>query len=280
MLRGALSSFLGLSQWLGSWLLRILASLLLRSLANKEDEGLRKSKEIWVKYAQGRRQADWRVARKEPLVAGIGLGNRFPTQNFVIHTKGLNKRKRVQQREDEYPSPSYPLVNRRPAKRCRLSRIRGWRFWLPSSSDLVGDDDPLLSKPIFSINSCTVLNRDSADPIGPESASEGWVARQGTQPVNEIAGVIVRPPPEQSIGQTRVPLENRLPTVGAKSIPDFAGLLREYSYDRFHRIHKEKILTCPTRGGVRVQVEILLVLNSLLREIYWNGVKELYLTPY
>ncbi|CAL1407966.1 unnamed protein product [Linum trigynum] len=128
-MRGALSLFAAWSFWLGGWLIRIFASLLLRSLENHKSEGQRSMEGIWT----------------------------------AIPTQGIGKRKRVQLREAGFPSYSSPLSNFSPVKRCMLVRLGGWRFWLPSS-DLVGDDS-LLSKSDNSTTSSDIPRRDADDLI-------------------------------------------------------------------------------------------------------------------
>ncbi|CAL1375139.1 unnamed protein product [Linum trigynum] len=241
MLRGALSSFWDLSHWVGRWVFRFFVSLLLRSLANKEDKGLLKVQEVWVKFTHRSHQVDRRPVRQEPPVTEKSLEYQVLTQNRVVETKGLKTRKRGSQRGDDYTSPTYPLVDCRAAKRCRFSCIKEWRFCLPSSSELVGDEDyPLLSNPTDLINNDIALVMVSAAPSRTETATKG------SQPEKVFAGVLL--PPEQSVGKFREPLEVRLATVGTKSIPDFAGLLGNYSFTRFHRRHKETTRNCLVRG--------------------------------
>ncbi|CAI0424464.1 unnamed protein product [Linum tenue] len=123
-MRGALSSLLEWPRWLGSCLLKFLSAIFLLSLQNQS------------KLRSG--------ASGDLLLSDTGNGNvrywtRFPTRT----RRALCKRKRVQECDEPNSSSVLTLSNPRPVQKRRIVRCYEWRFWLPSSLDLVGDSSML-----------------------------------------------------------------------------------------------------------------------------------------
>ncbi|CAL1360417.1 unnamed protein product [Linum trigynum] len=141
-MRGALSSLLEWPCWLGGWLLEILSSLFLLSLKNQKGDRCRHAGDFLFDEtghgSETNRDTRWMNSRKP-------MFNRCPHREGCCPKRVLCKRKRALLREDLNPSSETYLSKTSPAKKCRIVRLHEWRFWLPSTSDLVGDQS-LLSK--------------------------------------------------------------------------------------------------------------------------------------
>ncbi|CAL1378467.1 unnamed protein product [Linum trigynum] len=246
-MRGALSSCLAWSLRLGGWLFQILVSLWRRSVENQNGEGSRSMVDVWPAHGQGGVHVCRRSTRRVPPLTSFRSCNRIPTRGLVIPSKGLYKRKRSQLCDDALPSHSHPVTNLRPAKRCRLGRLLGWRFWLPPSPDLVGDAS-LLSTSDKSFQSSGNPNRDAEDltsriPAGFEPAVKTWHLFPIIWPVCESpdsrscppAGETLRPTACRVSLQIRVNLGRRVVLMGSRSFPDFARLLGGYGWNHTHR---------------------------------------------
>ncbi|CAL1378970.1 unnamed protein product [Linum trigynum] len=135
---GALSSLFELCIWLGRWLMQTMAILLATILRNQ--------RQCWKasKFGACFPSEDVRMVRCRG-----GVLMRKPTLDpdcqrdlcAVVHQPDrlIWKRKRSNAFE-EYESSYGKLI-----KRCRLQPLKGWRFWLPPSSELVGDKSCLAS---------------------------------------------------------------------------------------------------------------------------------------
>ncbi|CAI0561278.1 unnamed protein product [Linum tenue] len=128
-MRGALSSLLNWLRRLGDRLLLLLSAILLTSLQNQHERRYGKTGDPTFGDPSSR-HATSRVQNR--------LWYRCPTRGRRVSCK------RKRQLCEDYQSTRDRLSSfTSPAKKCRLGRTYGWRFWLPSSFDPVGDQSLL-----------------------------------------------------------------------------------------------------------------------------------------
>ncbi|CAL1396272.1 unnamed protein product [Linum trigynum] len=158
-MRGALSSLLEWPSRLGGWLLTIISNLFLTSLLNQKSNR--------YNHAEDR------------LFIGPDCGFMDCCPKRV-----LGKRKRGWLCEDDNPASEFMLSRSSSAKRRRSVRLQEWRFWLPSTSDLVGDES-LLSR-------ADGFTDDIDDPNWRDHAQVGLVDRDFDKEAVEVRSLVIK----------------------------------------------------------------------------------------
>ncbi|CAI0549977.1 unnamed protein product, partial [Linum tenue] len=131
----ALSSFLVCLRRLGGLLLALLSSILLQSLRNQNGVRTCNARVRLVKSIHGFGTARTVQRRCD--------GKPWLPENIYKEEKNIGRQCKRPRCEDFSLTLDRVPLNPRPAKKGRCGRRKAWRFFLPSSVDLVGDESLL-----------------------------------------------------------------------------------------------------------------------------------------
>ncbi|CAL1392703.1 unnamed protein product [Linum trigynum] len=254
-MRGALSSLLALSIWLGERLLQIFYACFAASLENQVTSWSR-SKYAATEIGRSKmgavrpRNGDVAIGRSP---AGTSTGDdaydQSPTGTLIRSGRQLPKRKSYTLREDLESSPDKRV------KRPRVRSSRGWIFWLPSPAEMEGDESLLTTEGVknyaLSCSEMAAVNQlEQIIKNGPwkrmesQTPAEAWSAKTEVRWYTRgTAGRFLFPDPRWVGYQSRGSRAARSLAVRKQKNPELLGWLG------YNRIRRSRILTNLSEGG-------------------------------